>query len=457
MRELAPLLIPVRFVGAFARSFHPATLPPLLRRTYGRELVSWAFLPLMLGAIEGGTIGIVVKKAFTGQPGVDPYWLDLATAWALAAPNIANLSSFIWAALAKGRPKVKFIAWLQTAACVLVAAIAFFPRNGWGLIAVCITLGLARTAWTGVITVRAAVWRNNYPTASRAAIAGKLATVQSLFLAAAGFTVGKAMDWSPDNYHLLFPALALFGFVGNLIYRTVRLRRARQLQRAEHDGRKTDTGFNPMGMVDLLRADPLYARFMWWMSVFGFGNLMLAAPMTFVSTDELKLDYTAGIMINAIVPLLIMPLAIPLWARLMSRTHIIQFRSIHGWSFVLASVAVTLASYLHSIQLLYLGSALLGVGYAGGTLAWNLGHQDFASAERDAEYMAVHVTLNGIRGIFAPLAAWGLHQWLAPLGYAPLVLVVCTVINTIGVLGFMSMRKQISPGAALEPTLGQVR
>ena len=457
MRELAPLLIPVRFVGAFARSFHPATLPPLLRRTYGRELVSWAFLPLMLGAIEGGTIGIVVKKAFTGQPGVDPYWLDLATAWALAAPNIANLSSFIWAALAKGRPKVKFIAWLQTAACVLVAAIAFFPRNGWGLIAVCITLGLARTARTGVIPVRAAVWRNNYPTASRAAIAGKLATVQSLFLAAAGFTVGKAMDWSPDNYHLLFPALALFGFVGNLIYRTVRLRRARQLQRAEHDGRKKDTGFNPMGMVDLLRADPLYARFMWWMSVFGFGNLMLAAPMTFVSTDELKLDYTAGIMINAIVPLLIMPLAIPLWARLMSRTHIIQFRSIHGWSFVLASVAVTLASYLHSIQLLYLGSALLGVGYAGGTLAWNLGHQDFASAERDAEYMAVHVTLNGIRGIFAPLAAWGLHQWLAPLGYAPLVLVVCTVINTIGVLGFMSMRKQISPGAALEPTLGQVR
>ena len=50
---------------------------------------------------------------------------------------------------------------------------------------VCVALGLARTAWTGVITVRAAVWRNNYPNANRATIAGKLATVQSLFLAAA--------------------------------------------------------------------------------------------------------------------------------------------------------------------------------------------------------------------------------------------------------------------------------
>jgi hypothetical protein len=445
MRELAPLLLPVRFVGAFARSFHPAALPPLLRRTYGRELVSWAFLPLMLGAIEGGTIAIVVKKAFTDQPGVDPFWLDLATAWALAAPNVANLTSFVWSALARGRPKVPFISWMQIACCVMVAAIACFPRNGWGLIGVCIALGLARMAWTGVITVRAAVWRNNYPGANRATIAGKLATVQSLFLAAAGFMVGKAMDWSPDNYHLLFPALAVFGFIGNQIYRKVRLRRARQLQRAELDGRKKDAGFSPMAMVTLLREDHLYAKFMWWMSVFGFGNLMLGAPMTFVVTDELQLGYTAGIMINTIVPLLVMPFAIPVWARLMDRMHIIHFRAIHGWSFVSASAAVTLASYMHSEALIYVGALLLGIGYAGGTLAWNLGHQDFASAERDADYMAVHVTLNGIRGILAPLAAWGLHQWLAPRGMAPLVLVICTIINAIGVLGFMSMRHLFAP------------
>ena len=445
MRELAPLFVPVRVVGAFARSFHPQQLPPMLRRTYGRELVSWAFLPLMLGAIEGGALAVVVKKAFEGQPGVDDAWLDLATAWALAAPNVANLTSFIWAALARGRPKVAFISSLQITACLLVAAIALFPRNGAGLIAVCVALGLARTAWTGVITIRAAVWRNNYPNASRATIAGKLATVQSIFLAAAGLLIGRAMDWNPDNYHYLFPLLAICGLVGNHIYRKVRLRRARALQRAELDGRKRDSAVNPMGMVTLLREDRLYAKFMWWMSVFGFGNLMLMAPMTYVVTDEFSLDYTQGILINAIVPLVVMPLAIPLWAKLMDSCHIIRFRSIHGWTFVLASLAVTLASYLHSLELLYVAAFLLGVGYAGGTLAWNLGHQDFSSAERDADYMAVHVTLNGIRGILAPVAAWGLHQWLAPRGHAPLVLVICTVINAIGVLGFMSLRKYVHP------------
>jgi hypothetical protein len=189
------------------------------------------------------------------------------------------------------------------------------------------------------------------------------------------------------------------------------------------------------------------------MSVFGFGNLMLGAPMTFVVTDELRMGYTEGILVNTIVPLAIMPLAIPMWARYMDRTHIIRFRSLHGWTFVSASAAITLASYLHSVELVYFGAALLGVGYAGGTLAWNLGHQDFAPAERDAEYMAVHVTLNGIRGILAPIAAWGLHQWLAPKGHAPLVLVICTVINAIGVLGFMAMRKDIAPPAEGAPSL----
>lgn len=453
MRELAPLLLPLRFVGAFARSFHPAELPPMLRRTYGRELVSWAFLPLMLGAIEGGTIAIVIKKAFSGQPGIDPYWLDLATAWVGAAPNVANLTSFIWAALARGRPKVAFISWLQIATCLMVAGIACVPRNANGLILACIALGLARIAWTGVITIRAAVWRNNYPSANRATVAGKLATVQSIFLAAAGAIVGVSMDSSPDNYHYLFPLLALFGLMGNQIYRKVRLRRARQLQRAEHDGRKKDTGFNPMAMVTLLREDKLYAEFMWWMSVFGFGNLMLMAPLTYVVVDELQMTYTGGVLVTTIIPLMTMPLAIPLWAKLMDRTHIIRFRSIHGWTFCSAGAAITLASYYSSVPLVYVGAVLLGIGFAGGTLAWNLGHQDFAPAARDSEYMAVHVTLNGIRGVIAPVVAWWLYQALAPRGMAPLVLLICTAINVIGVLGFMSMRKKIAPSMEPESAL----
>ena len=52
--------------------------------------------------------------------------------------------------------------------------------------------------------------------------------------------------------------------------------------------------------------------------------------------------------------------------------------------------------------LLWAGSVLLGVAYAGSNLGWNLGHNDFASVGRAQHYMGVHVTLTGVRGAIGP-------------------------------------------------------
>ena len=175
-------------------SFHPRSLHPMQRANYLRELVSWAFLPIMLGAIEGGTMSVLVKKAWADVPGVSPGTLDFAVAFVSAAPNFANLTSFIWARVSAGRDKVAFISRIQLATCACVALVAAMPVNEWGLVGTCALVLAARATWTGVITVRAAIWRQNYPKANRASIAGKMATVQSLMLALAGWVVGASMD-----------------------------------------------------------------------------------------------------------------------------------------------------------------------------------------------------------------------------------------------------------------------
>ena len=423
----------------------------MLRANYARELFSWFLLPFMLGAIEGGTMAIIVKKMFDGAPGVNPAALDFAVAAVSAAPNIANLSSFLWASLAHGRTKVPFISRLQLATCACVAMIAVVPVTANGLLALTIIIFLARILWTGVITIRTAVWRNNYPRANRALIAGKMAMVQAVMLAITGFVVGEAMDIAPTSFRYLFPALALAGFAGNAIYRKVRLRGQRRLQRAEHDGRASGEGrINPRRLWALLREDRFYARFMWWMSVFGLGNLMMGPPQVIVLNDQFKTSYLQGILATTVIPLLVMPIAIPAWSRLLSRVHVIRFRSIHGWTFVLASAAMWIATLVHSLEIMYLASVLLGLGFAGGSLAWNLGHHDFAPAHRDSEYMALHVTLNGIRGAIAPFLAVALYFPMARAGIGGWFFFVCFVINLIGLMGFMSMRRDIPPRIAAE-------
>ncbi|MSQ89919.1 MAG: MFS transporter [Phycisphaerales bacterium] len=430
----------------FVAGFHPRSLPPMLRANYARELFSWLLLPLMLGAIEGGTMAIIVKKMFEGAPGVHPAQLDFAVAAVSAAPNIANLASFLWAGLAHGRTKVPFISRLQLATCSCVAMIAVVPLSSGGLLALTILIFVARILWTGVITIRTAVWRNNYPRANRALIAGKMAMVQAVMLAITGLVIGEAMDIAPGSFRYLFPALALAGFAGNAIYRKVRLRGQRRLQRAEQEGRAAGAArVDPRRLFSLLREDRFYARFMWWMSVFGLGNLMMGPPQVIVLNDEFHTSYLEGILATTVIPLMVMPLAIPAWSRLLSRTHVIAFRSIHGWTFVLASAAMWIAVLMHSLPLMYFASVLLGLGFAGGALAWNLGHHDFAPAHRDSEYMSLHVTLNGIRGALAPFLAVAIYFPMARAGWGGWFFFLCFLINLVGLFGFMSMRRDIPP------------
>ena len=72
----------------------------------------------------------------------------------------------------------------------------------------------------------------------------------------------------------------------------------------------------------------------------------------------------------------------------------------------------------------------------------------------DAEYMGVHVTLNGLRGLLAPFLAVGLYQWLQSLGHAPWIFLVCTVVNVIGALGFVLLRRDRRRRATVVATAG---
>jgi hypothetical protein len=68
---------------------------------------------------------------------------------------------------------------------------------------------------------------------------------------------------------------------------------------------------------------------------------------------------------------------------------------------------------------LALGRFLTSLVNAGGTLAWQLGHNDFAPKERLSAYMGIHVTLTGVRGAVAPFAGMALYLGWDAKGHVP--------------------------------------
>ena len=415
------------------------------------------FLSAALAFIEGGTVAVLIKKSFAGL--VDARWHNLAVALAAGAGEMANLVSFFWITASHARPKIRFINTLQLGLVLAVAAIALMPVSPAGLWGALALIILARVFWSGIVTLRTAVWRTNYPPHFRATLVGRLSIITQVSMALLGLGIGSAMDHDLESYHWLAPSLAAVAFVGLLFYARLRVRGERALLVSERASIPAVGIMRPWrglsSTVLVLRQDRRFAQFMLFMFLLGFGNLMIVPVLVIAMASRLDLGSRANatsVLVTTTIPYLLMPLTVPFWARILDRSHVVRFRAFHGWTFVAATICFMLGLSLHSLPFLYAGSIVLGVAVGGGSLAWNLGHVDFAPPAQTSHYMATHVTLNGVRGLLAPLAAVNLYNTLCDKDGNPttrfepgsVVLACSIVISIAGCIGFVWLNRSMA-------------
>ena len=132
---------PSAMIHRFFASLHPRMLPPMTRQSYRHELVTALSYPVVLSLIESAVIGIIAKRLFDVS--------DMLFAAILAAENFANLSSFVWARLSRGRRKVRVINGLQLSLIACVALIGVLPVNYAGGLGLTLLVIVARSARSG--------------------------------------------------------------------------------------------------------------------------------------------------------------------------------------------------------------------------------------------------------------------------------------------------------------------
>ncbi|HXR20204.1 MAG TPA: MFS transporter [Steroidobacteraceae bacterium] len=420
-----------------------AAAPPpsaLVEAMFSRERLPWALIGVPLGLVEGATVAVFVKKGYA--PILPSAAVNLAVALVTGAPSMANIVSFAWANLAHGRSRVGLLVALQAAFAICVGLIAFAPIAGGGLVLTILAVLLARMLWAGVLTVRAAIWTANYPRHVMARVTGRIVVYTEVGMAAVALATGWLLDRRAHLARWIYLLAALAGLAAAWRFRAVRVRREYQLLAAEAGEGINAAPFSLRMLLEILRADPAFRRYMFWMSMYGAGNLMLNAQLVVLFTDRLHLSSTAQVLLLTALPLLLMPLFLPAWARLFDQGHIIDYRSRQCWSLVAAISIMSVAVLLRLPWLLWPGSVMLGASYAGANLGWNLGHNDFATLGRAQHYMGVHVTLTGVRGVLAPpigmLCFEGLESVRPGLGIAALLIPFTMV--TAGAFGFVRMR-----------------
>jgi hypothetical protein len=408
---------------------------------FRREIAPWALLGLTLGLVEGATAAVLIKKTFADA--ADPWIVNLAVAFVSGAPALSNVVSFVWANLAHGRARIGLMVGLQAGFAILVGLLGVAPRALGGLAFAVASILIARVVWTGILTVRAAVWSANYPRASIGRYTGRIVIVSSLAVAAAAALAAITLERRWMDSRWLFGAGAAAGLAAAWLYRGARVRREFALLAEENAASGRAEAFSLKMLLEILRKDHHFREYMFWMGIYGGGNLMLTSQLVVIFSEHLHLSPGLQIALLSVVPLSTLPLFVPFWARLFDQGHIVEYRARQGWSLVFAVMTLCLGTWLMSVPLLWFGALLLGAAYAGANLGWNLGHNDFASAGRAQHYMGVHVTLTGVRGAIGPPVGILIYQWLESwrpgLGLYSLVLPLIFV--TVGAAGFSHMRR----------------
>ena len=437
-----PVASPVKLITLAFLSFHPNAMPWLSRANYARELRAAFFLPWAIAATEGGVIGFIVRKLYEGV--VDDTTLNYFAGALIAAPALANITSFLWAILAHGKRKIPFITALQLGVLICIAFMAIAPKSPAGLVMLVAAAFGARILLAGIVTIRATIWGVNYPE-QRAKLTGKFQTVSVTITSLIAIGLGAAMQYNENAYRIFIPIGGFIALLGVSSYARIRLRTERIILKNEQEQTDDNNKTSILSGFKVLKEDKAYRRYQTCQLLLGFGNIMSWTPFVIMAKQQFDIGYFWGIMLTQVIPLMMMPFAIPLWAKLLDSVHIVQFRAIHSWVFIFSMACALIAGQTNIIGFLFAASVFRGIAFGGGALAWNLGHLQFVKADKSQDYMSIHVTLTGLRGLTAPFVGVALYNAIETRhpGSGSLIFALTLAITTTGALGFYYLAHQL--------------
>lgn len=400
----------------------------MVRLSYRYEMRSSLTFPLASSLAEGAFTGVVAAKFFQAPP--------VLIAVITAAPMFGNIMAMVWSELSRSRPKVPFVNLLQLGVILMIALsalTAFLPPAAGSWIFASLII-IARLLASGILTVRSTIWRANYPRNLRGQIVGRITVVSRAILALSTFLGSYWLDKNPAAFVFLYPAAALLGAVGIWQFSGVRVRKERQdlrrLRQSDLQLPITETGetsgvdFGPLqprrnlrnffrDAWNVLREDHQFRNYQRYQFLSGFSFMFFAPALLLMVSKEMtdpNRQYLLATVILQILPLAVSLLSLGVWAPLFDRMHITTFRVFQTSTSVLGQALLFTGAALSQLWIVAAAQLVIGISNAGGDLAWNLGHNDFAPTDKAATYMGVHVMLTGLRGCIAPFIGAALYQ-----------------------------------------------
>ncbi len=239
--------------------------------------------------------------------------------------------------------------------------------------------------------IMTSIWRDNY----RESVRGQVVGVTAFIMIGVGLLTqlagGRLLDANLGYYRYLFLILAVTSVVRGIAI----------LKMPNSKGGERIT-LNPLSSFSAIWENPMFGYVLLAWFIMGTAQFALQPQrIEYLSQAQYGFELGPGtiVLIVGVTTEIGRLCVIQIWAHVFDRYNFIWIR-IAISSIILSHVLLYYNS--HTIPMLVLASALLGIAFGGGAIAWTLWVTKFAPPEETARYMSVHTFATGLRGSLGP-------------------------------------------------------
>jgi MFS family permease len=266
------------------------------------------------------------------------------------------------------------------------------------------------------------IFRSNYRRETRGVCYARAKMIALPVTSLTAMIAGLVLEWNDQAFPFLFAAAGLVGFVAYFLYYSMP---RPQIASRERGGRRR---FPYADFFEILRSDKFFRRYETYFFMYGVAFMMSTAMVPIFVNDVLNASWREAARVFGVIHPAIMIVFLPVYGRLLDKTSVVPVASLAYlalafWPFTLALT--------NTMPFAYVAYVFFGLGMAGVDVAWTLGSNTFAPQGRIQSYMAIHVTLVGIRALMAPFLGLLVKQTLgftATFGLAGFILVTASLL-----------------------------
>lgn len=328
-------------------------------------------------------------------------------------------------------------AW-QLLAAVALGIAATFPES----LAVFVAgLSFGMFAMMLPLPLQTQIYQQNFPTTRRGKLYAVTTVFRGLIAVAFAWPMGELLK---GNIEFFRPLLWLFS--GVCVWAAVLVMRMPKVH--------VSTGSrNPLTAFRWLRDDKKFRMLIVSWMLMGLGNLTSLKIWVEYFANA---DYGNGFDASQVTLLtVIIPGAVKLaftypWGWLFDRMNFYLLRVVLNCLF---TVAVLTVFFGEGFWVKALGTGLQGFAFAGGNIAWSLWVTKLAPPEHTAEYMSVHTSMTGVRGVAAPfIGFWFLRHFGDGVALFSVALMTLSTLILIPELRSIRARRQGAPIVPGDPS-----